>query len=147
MVVINDYTQRKPEGEVQGILSFAAQYLGISEANITVIHRDDLLEKFSSGGVQYDAATFQTSLPHGYNCYIRRWLGRCTLRVVLCHECVHVKQQEAGELKVDLSTGKCLWKGKEYGKDYPYNLRPWEQEAFRLQNEILRAYKMSLKKF
>ena len=55
----------------------------------------------------------------------------------LCHECVHIKQYERGELK-DVR-GKQMWKGKDC-TDLSYSKQPWEKEAFSLQKDLAKAY-------
>lgn len=55
------------------------------------------------------------------------------------HEMVHVKQGVRNELK-DVNYFAKKWKGEEYVNiEYDVN-HPWEEEAYRLQEEILKAW-------
>jgi len=55
------------------------------------------------------------------------------------HEMVHVKQGVRNELK-DVSYFAKKWKGEEY-LNLVYDVEhPWEEEAYRLQEEILEAW-------
>ena len=55
------------------------------------------------------------------------------------HEMVHVKQGVRGELK-DVNFFAKKWKGEEYF-NLIYNVEhPWEEEAYRLQEEILEVW-------
>jgi len=56
------------------------------------------------------------------------------------HEMVHVKQGVRNELK-DINYFAKKWKGEEYVNiEYDYD-HPWEEEAYRLQEVILEAWK------
>jgi len=56
------------------------------------------------------------------------------------HEMVHVKQGVRGELKDKTYFAK-IWKGEEY-LNFVYDVNhPWEEEAYRLQEVILEAWK------
>jgi len=61
----------------------------------------------------------------------------------IAHEMVHVKQHARNELKdIDLTCKS--WKGQEYISLYStvedYMALPWEEEAYRLQEELLTEY-------
>ena len=61
----------------------------------------------------------------------------------LCHELVHVKQAVKGELK-DANQFIKLWKGEEHITVFTnyenYRDLPWEEEAYRLQDELKADY-------
>ena len=58
------------------------------------------------------------------------------LLISLCHEMMHVKQMASGLLVP--TKGGNLWAKKFYKKDTPYLDRPWEIQAFQMQELVLR---------
>ena len=63
------------------------------------------------------------------------------LIVVLCHECVHIKQQVKNEYR-QICKNHFIFKGVDvYAKDIPYYKLPWEKEAYDLEMELARAQK------
>jgi hypothetical protein len=62
-------------------------------------------------------------------------LSRVRLIRTLAHEMVHVKQFASGELK-DYIHKETHWCGRRIDPRIPYRKKPWEEEAFRLQNEL-----------
>lgn len=56
---------------------------------------------------------------------------------IIAHELIHLNQYHTGELvyKNNLLT----WQGKEYNlQEISYNLRPWEDDAFQKETELVR---------
>jgi hypothetical protein len=66
-------------------------------------------------------------------------LNEMQQRLVLAHEMVHVKQFAKGELKV-LSNQKVMWKGKFYFRRTYSQETPWEKEAFRADDQLVKQY-------
>jgi len=66
-------------------------------------------------------------------------LSRVRLIRTLAHEMVHVKQFALGELK-DYIHKDTHWCGRRVDPRTPYRKKPWEEEAFRLQNELCSAW-------
>ena len=54
----------------------------------------------------------------------------------LAHEMVHVRQWARKELSLD----RTFWKKRKYGSDYDYWTSPWEVEARKLQDTLVKAY-------
>jgi hypothetical protein len=55
----------------------------------------------------------------------------------LAHEMVHVRQYARSELNESMT----LWKGRQINADQiPYREQPWEQEAFKLGDELYDLY-------
>lgn len=76
-----------------------------------------------------------------YEVEIDKRLKGDDLLTCVFHEMVHVKQGVRGELK-DISCFAKKWKGEEY-INVVYDVdHPWEEEAYRLQEEILEAWKL-----
>jgi hypothetical protein len=84
----------------------------------------------------------------GYHCFVdkgehnielQKGLSEDDLITLVFHEMVHVKQHERNELK-DHGIRK-TWKGEEYITVFStvdeYMSLPWEEEAYRLQEEML----------
>jgi len=81
----------------------------------------------------------------------RSGLSRRKSLKVLAHECVHIMQYATGKLS-DINPQQVLWKRSEI-IDYPtkatvkeYNSTPWESEAIRMEEKLVRAYLRHLKK-
>jgi len=68
----------------------------------------------------------------------------------ITHEMVHVKQHAKGELKDTDQLVLKKWKGEEFVAMYStfdeYMSLPWEEEAYRMQEELLESFKQSLAK-
>jgi len=68
----------------------------------------------------------------------------------ITHEMVHVKQHAKGELKDTDQLVLKKWKGEEFIAMYStvdeYMSLPWEEEAYRMQEELLESFKQSKKK-
>lgn len=64
----------------------------------------------------------------------------------IMHEMVHVKQYARGEMKERyLGDHRVLWKGKDHS-DTTYEDQPWEKEAYKMQEVMLKAYYKELGK-
>ena len=62
-----------------------------------------------------------------------------TLYKTIAHECVHIKQYFTKELE-SIDSNKTKFKNKVYNlADTPYNKRPWEIEAYKLEEEIYKC--------
>lgn len=62
-------------------------------------------------------------------------LSRVRMIRTLVHELVHVKQFVYGELR-DYVHKETHWCGSYVDPRTPYRKKPWEKEAFRMQNEL-----------
>lgn len=90
----------------------------------------------------------------GYHCFIdkgehnielQKGLSEDDLITLIFHEMVHVKQHEKNELK-DYGIRK-MWKGEEHIGVFStvdeYKSLPWEEEAYRLQEEMLVQWRIT----
>ena len=64
-------------------------------------------------------------------------LALLNMATTLAHEMVHVRQLAKGQLKYLPNQAK-LWMGRRYTKKTRYLDQPWEQDAFALQEIIMR---------
>ena len=142
MITVYDYTGFNPADEVEKVLSFACEKLGVNDVTVVASLNEKLLRKLSKYEVDYQAVLFKNKgVNHIYTLYFRPRLGKATYTEILCHEAVHLAQQERGDLSLNLTTGECRWKGELYAANSPYMERPWEKEAFKIQSDLQRAYK------
>ena len=75
----------------------------------------------------------------GWDIFISDKLCKSEIIRALAHECVHIKQYVKGEL-VEKET-EFFWKGELYLYDQEnYEQMPWEEEAYRLENELVEKY-------
>lgn len=123
------------------VLSFACERLGINDVTIVASCNDKLLRKLSQkGDTDFSAVLFKSSVKYIYNLYLKPNLRLSTFVEIICHEAIHLMQQERGDLSLNLTTGECRWRGGLFTADYPYMERPWEREAFKEQADLIRAY-------
>lgn len=54
----------------------------------------------------------------------------------LIHECIHIKQAEDGRLQPGFNN---QWDGEEY-EDVDYYDLPWEQDAYKLEEELMERF-------
>lgn len=63
-----------------------------------------------------------------------------TLFKTVCHECVHIKQYISKELE-HVNLRQSIWRGYVYNTtNIEYEDLPWEQEAFKLEEELYQCY-------
>lgn len=104
-------------------------------------------------GIQLQFKRFEPNCWAGYCHPVNRWnyqiviqpnMGKKNIMWVICHEMVHVKQYAKKELK-PLGSTLSMYKQKEYDeKVVPYNNRPWEIEAQKLDVVLCKRYKRYL---
>ena len=116
------------------LLEKSLAYLGVDGVTVVISVNTRMLDKLAEEGMELTAATFPSALEKTYNLYVR---GTDIHDVVICHEAVHISQYAGGRLEID--KGKAIWNGKEYGKEVNYYARPWEREAYKMDNKILKA--------
>lgn len=142
MIKITDYAGLGAETEV---LSFAAEKLGIDGVEVIVVNNEQTLDKFSDERWFINALLHKLPVPNTYELFIRKKTVD-PLRLVLCHEAVHLYQFVSGQLRVDMEKKEFFWKGKKYPNSYEYDLRPWEREAFAKQAGLAAAFRKRGKK-
>ena len=128
--------------ELEAFIQFAADYLGIvEEVSVNIFTNEALLERFSREGYEYRALLYATALPGAYNLVVRPRLGCAVIKEIAAHEMIHLSQYAAGRLKMDVASGRCIWEGKVFSNDIPYEERPWEKEAFGKEKDLLKAFR------
>jgi hypothetical protein len=80
--------------------------------------------------------------PYVYYIYVAPDLSLSKLKIVLSHEFVHVDQFKRGDLVY--RAPNYFWKGEKVESTEPYNLRPFEKEAFMRDSEILKELNKAL---
>ena len=83
--------------------------------------------------------------PREFTVEVRKELSYPELILTICHEMVHIRQMARSELKeVGIWLGgkrHCqVWKGKKINSEMEYKNRPWEKEAYRLQESLGRKF-------
>lgn len=123
--------------DIEELIEFLSDALEISDnVELTLIYNNKLLDKLSNQ-VDYSAFLFSPQ-PHHYILYVREDID---LSYVICHELVHLKQYESGNLKVSADFKEITWNGHVYNDNYPYDKREWEQEAFSKQFVLWKMFK------
>ncbi len=148
MIYLNSILSLKKDNETaEKFVRFAEQALPITEdVRLHLFTDDALLDRFSPADYSLQALLYQTALAGAYNLIIRR-RSDVSLKEILAHEMAHLSQYVSGRLQMDVLSGRCWWEGKEYGNDVPYNERPWEQEAFKVQERLLKEFRKSKNKY
>lgn len=77
--------------------------------------------------------------PREFTITLRKSLSKYDMIDTIAHEMVHVWQYSTGRLK-EYCNGTVTFDGKVYGRDYPYSRCPWEKEAYKLENKLVRKY-------
>ena len=103
------------------------EILNVPNVDLTVITNDRLISNFDSNNLEFQAILQAEPERHKYRLTYHSRAGAASMLSILCHEMVHLKQYDKGELK--LVKGGAMWKGVFYDKDTPYFDRPWEKEA------------------
>lgn len=130
--------------QLESMLHFALDGALTDDVTVNVQVNDTLLDKLSPGEYVMQAVLYKLSLQGNYSLILRKRMD-ASLKEVAFHESAHLKQYEGGLLELDIKTGKCRWKGKEYDGSYPYMERPWEKEAFKEQRRLMKEWKAAQK--
>lgn len=116
--------------QIDPIILFAWNYLKLSDALELVIEFDYSLPKHQQGEADYedDIATI----------ILNGRIAKRDLTPTIFHELVHIKQMANNELSVGLGNEKSKWKGVAY--EGAYYQSPWEEEAFRLEQHMMKLF-------
>jgi hypothetical protein len=122
---------RREHNLVHDAFNFAMKYLMPRKQNLEV--------EFEVASIPDDADAYHMCVEKGrHEIEIQQGLGDADIVTAVFHEMVHVRQHERGQLK-DYGIRKS-WKGEEYLSIYDtvetYKNLPWEEEAYRLQEEM-----------
>ena len=125
-----DKPAKIPDAMMDRAVAFASEFLEI-EGEMEVLF-DGEFDNGCFGYVEYDPEDLALCV------YVDGKNQQDQFLTTFFHEMVHVRQHERGDLK-DHGIRKA-WKGEEYfgiydSKETYMNL-PWEEEAYRLQEEI-----------
>lgn len=143
MIKVNDYFGL---GTELNTINIAAEKLGISDVEITVIKNDNMLDQVGSKDYIVNGLLHKTNVPGNYyNLYLRKDTNE-PLRLTICHEMLHLRQYIDGDLAVDIDRKLFIWKGKDYPYSYPYMDRPWEKEVFKNQSKFVAEIKKEMPK-
>ena len=115
------------------------KYLPAFKGELTVKTDDALLDKFSTDEVKIDAFLDRNKYAPLYTLYLCTDLDN--VEKILCHEFCHLKQMEECRLVVNMKDKTFAFEGKAYSAAYPYKLRPWEVEAFALEDKYRKEWK------
>ena len=64
-----------------------------------------------------------------------------TILLTLFHEMVHLKQYVRNELQIrSRPTVHRKWKGEQINEDLDYYSLPWEKEAYKVQNKLMKQW-------
>ena len=135
---IKNLTRTLDFDRIAELLRFAEGDRGRSFV-VTVIEHDGILDRLSNDDFTLDALTYPTGLSHVYTLVIRKNVKH--LEEIVFHEAAHIRQYEDGRLSFDPITGWAKWKGELYCSQTPYKERPWEKEAFRVQDTLCKAWR------
>ena len=125
--------------DVEELLTFLAEELNIDkDVELLVVYNNDLLNKLSTGNVEYDALLYNPT-KNCYVLYIKEDISG--LQYVLCHEMVHLQQYNRGDLQMSSDFRTVIWKGETFNNSSEYLEREWEEEAFNLQNKLWKKFK------
>lgn len=116
------------------------EYYNHPEVIINIIENNNVCNHFSTDDVKIDALLDQLPQPHTYNLIIREYAD---LKDIIPHEMIHLHQYEIGDLKLNKFEDKLIfnYKGEDYDPSTPYNERPWEVEAKKLDNKLYKLFK------
>lgn len=82
---------------------------------------------------------------HEYNLYMARDIGDISIESIISHECIHINQMEKGELiqSILFENYAIYKKDTIFYLNTPYELRPFEQDAFNIEKSVTnKLYKM-----
>ena len=120
-------------------LLVALKELNISEdAELMVVYNDDLLNRLSTGDIEYEALLYNPAKDH-YVLYVKESISG--LQYVLCHEMIHLQQYDRGDLQMSSDFRTVIWKGETFNNSSEYLEREWEEEAFDQQNKLWKKFK------
>jgi hypothetical protein len=121
---------------LQKTVKFYAKYLNINKFKykVYVCMAPKLRQRDGNNGICSKTGSKEISIA------VDSALALPQLLMTLAHEMVHVKQYVRGQYRGELSRNgkmKRIWLGKQYTVEYLK--RPWEQEAFRRESELVLA--------
>lgn len=119
-------------GLLDSLLSFSSDFLSLEEDIYLILEFNSNIEPHIHGYCLYDHDEIHIEVN-----------SRLTIEemvVALFHELIHVKQYESGDLMYDGKSS--FWKGSLVECDYKF--LPWEEEAYRIEKEMMEKYRLTL---
>lgn len=141
MLTIRNLTRTLDFAKIEELLRFALDGKPVGDIVVMVIEQDRTLDRLSNDDYELQALLYKSGLAHVYSLIIRSRTSARELESIIFHESVHLLQYESGRLDVDPITGWAKWDGQHYSNKTPYRDRPWEKEAFRGQDALIKKYR------
>lgn len=139
--VVSNYTKSE---EINKITFFALEKLKISNVKISIVYIPDFLVKEYYGETNSKLEGFIVEPAFNtYQILINSNLDDVNIRRVMFHEIIHLKQSHSGRL-ITCNNKSAVFNMKSYPDldMVPYNLRPWEIEAFLYQKTLVSYYNL-----
>ena len=126
---------------VTNLIEFAKEYFKIPQSiEIQIIENDKLLRRFSTNDLDIRALSYKPPIQNIYQIFIQKSCSKDL--VIIAHEMVHIWQYVRGDLDLDLANKVFIWKCNKFkASEISYEDRPWEQEAFDLEQTLYSAYR------
>lgn len=140
MNTIKDFRRQdtKPKLNVAEWLLAALDILDLGNLTVVVVDAPE-----TTGDTVFYGITEKLEMPNFYRLYLLSSATTATLKDVICHECIHIKQYQEGRLRIkDKYT--LVFDGKEYHPPYDKK-QPHEKEAWREQGKLKKQVKKYLK--
>ena len=113
-------------------------YMPGRELKLTVCHNAAMLNHFGTRDIELKAMLYQSEVKDWYVLVIAEGLSRPEM--VACHEFAHLMQMVRGDLLFSPEKRIFTWKGRTYPASMAYDTRPWEVEAFRMEDKYRKEY-------
>lgn len=140
-MIINSSIKNNKRYDINKLIEFIVEhYFKHEDIILSISYNDNLCDHFSTDDVKLDAILDKTQMPKHYNLVMREY---APVREVICHEMVHLDQYERGDLSINKFEDKIYfnWKGEDFDPSTPYDKRPWEEEAYKLQSKLWKEFK------
>jgi hypothetical protein len=142
----NSVTNSTQWSNIEYLTYFGLEKLNVPNVNVSVTYiPKTLISQY--GKLNPNTVLEGLIVEHGLNHYqilLNRNLAHHSLRRVLFHELIHLKQSHNGRL-VPCNAVSADFMGKHYPdiSAVPYRERPWEKEAFEFERYMLRLFDLT----
>jgi hypothetical protein len=126
--------------DIEELIIFVLKILNVDNVSIAVSYNKEICDNMSTKDIQINALLDKTIKENHYNLILRE---KYNAKEIICHEMVHLKQYHYGELYLNKNDkdNYFIWKNNSFPTSIPYEDRPWEAEALRLDHKLLKQYK------
>jgi hypothetical protein len=131
----NTITNSTDRFYIDTIVRVALDILNLENEHVIIMNLDKSMESALGKDIQMKAHVKQYD--NKYVIFLSE-VSRADAIATLCHECIHIRQYSNRKLIVlqDL----VFWNDVlMYPRDIPYEDRPWEIEAFQMENELIES--------